>query len=423
MTQLKGSLPIGRTVLDNGLVLLVNERPQSELVNIRVSFLAGSVFEADTEAGLSRFTANMMMRGTKSRSYRQIISQVESQGAGIRFTSGRDGAQVTARCTPRSFERTVRILLDCLRNPTFPENEMENVRGEMLTHILLREDSTAEVAHRVAMEMLFPKGNPFHSDPGGYQETVGSITRDQLERFWYEHYGPESAVLSLSGGISLDQVQRRVGRALSDWEPHGFHPQTPPVEVERPVKRDERVIPMMHKSQVDLVVMVQAIPRRHPDYYPLRAADIILGKLGLMGRLGKNIRDRQGLAYYASSSLSPHMTGGFWAALAGVNPQNVERTLQSIGEEMRRISLEPVTKRELADTKTNQIGSLVLRLETCEAASSIMQDIERFGLGLDYVERYEDIIRSVGLEDIQRVCSLYLDPDEAVTVTAGPYEG
>ncbi len=422
MRDLAGSLPIQREQLDNGLVILANERPGSELIVVRGSYMAGPILDPKGESGLSRFVGDMMMRGTKKRSYLQIIDEVESLGAGIRFYAGEDVAWSSARCTPSSFDKTMEILMDCTMNPTFPEDEMEKVRGTMLTRVKQREDSTAAVASRLVREMLFPKGNPYHYDPGGYEETINAISRDDVKKFWENHYGPESTILSFSGNITMQEILDKLERHSPGWESRGPKPKMPSIAVERPVKATRKVHPMMHKSQVDIAVACQTVPRTHPDNYPLDLANAILGRIGLMGRLGKNIRDRQGLAYYAASTYAPRITGGYWMAYAGVNPANVQKALSSIYQEMGRISASTVTKREHGDVMTNKVGFLALRLETCGGSAGFMHDIEIHRLGLDYVDRYEEIIRSVGREDIQRVCQEYIREEEAPSAIVGPYQ-
>ncbi|MBU7004961.1 MAG: insulinase family protein, partial [Theionarchaea archaeon] len=106
------SLQIEREVTDDGLVLLVNEREDAELIVVQGTYLSGPVFDPKGKYGLSRFTNEMLMRGTSKRNYRRIIDEVESLGAGIRFYSGEDESWSSARCTPQTFDKTMEILMD-----------------------------------------------------------------------------------------------------------------------------------------------------------------------------------------------------------------------------------------------------------------------------------------------------------------------
>ncbi|NLG28177.1 MAG: insulinase family protein, partial [Chloroflexi bacterium] len=173
------------------------------------------------------------------------------------------------------------------------------------------------------------------------------------------------------------------------------------------------------KVQADLVWGVVGLPRTSPDYYAAMMANLILGRLGMMGRLGEHVRDDMGLAYYASSALQTGHGPQPWVLYAGVNPANVDRAVAAMLEEVRRLRDEPVTDQELDDSRTYLTGALPLRLETNDEIAGFVLSLEEFGLGLDYVQRYPDIVYGVTKEDIQRVARRYLTLDQYVLAVAG----
>jgi zinc protease len=149
-------------------------------------------------------------------------------------------------------------------------------------------------------------------------------------------------------------------------------------------------------------------------------ANVILGQLGLMGRLGANVRDKQGLAYYASSSFNGGTANSTWSARAGVDPGNIQRALDAILSELRRIREEPVTAEELADAKSYLVGSLPLALESLGGVVNLLLAIEQYDLGLDYIERYPDYVQQLTADDLLTSAQTYLDPDRLVIGIAGP---
>jgi zinc protease len=177
---------------------------------------------------------------------------------------------------------------------------------------------------------------------------------------------------------------------------------------------------MPHKSQVDLALALPAVPRSHPDYYALNMANLILGSLGLMGRLGERVREQQGLAYYVYSRLSARLWAGDWIANAGVDPDHVDRAIESILAEVRRLRDEPVSDAEIEDAKANLIGSLPLRLETNDGVAGFLLNLEYYGLGLDYLERYPGRVQSLTKQDLLAAARRYLDPEQVAVVVAGP---
>ena len=149
-------------------------------------------------------------------------------------------------------------------------------------------------------------------------------------------------------------------------------------------------------------------------------ANLILGSLGMMGRLGEQVRDQQGLAYYVYSRLSARLWAGDWIANAGVHPDTVDRAVESILAEVQRLREEPVSDVEFEDAVSNRIGSLPLRLETNDGMAGFLLNVEYYGLGLDYLDRYPGIIRALTKDDLLAAARRYLDPERVVVVVAGP---
>jgi zinc protease len=146
----------------------------------------------------------------------------------------------------------------------------------------------------------------------------------------------------------------------------------------------------------------------------------ILGVFGLMGRLGAKVRDEQGLAYYSFSRVNGGPGPGPWRVVAGVNPANVEQAVSSVRAEIRRICQELVDEQELNDNKAFITGSLPLRLETNEGVARSILNMERYDLGLDYLQRYADLINEITVERVQAVAQRWLDADAHALAIAGP---
>jgi zinc protease len=191
-------------------------------------------------------------------------------------------------------------------------------------------------------------------------------------------------------------------------------PALPPTDIRR------EVVTIPGKTQSDIILGVPGPPRTDPDYLDAYLCNTILGVFGMMGRLGDSVREEQGLAYYSYSRISGGSGPGPWMIVAGVNPVNVEQAVDSIRAEIRRIRQEMVPVDELRDSQTFLVGSLPLRLEANEGVAFAALDMERYGLGLDYLQRYGDLIRAITPERVQAAAQLWLDPDAFNLAVAGP---
>lgn len=177
---------------------------------------------------------------------------------------------------------------------------------------------------------------------------------------------------------------------------------------------------MPDKTQSDIIVGWPAMRRLDPDFESARLANTVLGVFGMMGRLGETVREAQGMAYYAYSRLRADRASGSWAAVAGVAPGNVDRALASMLAEVERMREEEVPEQELEDCKSYLTGSLPIQFETNDGVASVLGDIEWHGLGLDYVQRYEGIIRGITPQAVQQAAQKYLNPSAYALAIAGP---
>jgi zinc protease len=423
------SLPSPETIhriqLPNGIVILVYENPNSPSVVIGGSLWAGSLSETPEQAGLSSFTAGMIMRGTETRTFGQINETLESAGAQLGFHSGVHTTGFGGKALAEDLGLLLEILADSLRHPTFPSVETETYRGQVLTALQRRAYDTRSRA-RLAFDALLYPDHPYGRSVQGYEETVSGLTRETLAQFYQDHYSPEGMVIAVVGAVGgsrsapPDAVVEQVQAALGDWFTPGVTPNRSIPPAVRLNERRQQTVPMPGKTQSDLVMGWPGLARNDPDYWKARMANTVLGMFGMGGRLGDNVRDAQGLAYYVYSQMEAGQGAGPWLATAGVNPANVGRASDAILYEVRRLRDERLNADELADSQSFLTGSMPLRLETNEGIGSTLLEMERYNLGLDYLLRYADLVNAVTVEDAREMAQKCLNPDVYAMVVAGP---
>ena len=146
----------------------------------------------------------------------------------------------------------------------------------------------------------------------------------------------------------------------------------------------------------------------------------ILGRFGMMGRVGDSVREKAGLAYYAYSSLGGGLGPDPWIVAAGVNPANEEQATDLIFKEIERFTTELVSEEELSDSQSNYIGSMPLSLESYGGVADALMSMERFELGMDYYRHFPDEVRSVTREAVLQAAQRFLKADEMAVAVAGP---
>ncbi|MBI5934328.1 MAG: insulinase family protein [Chloroflexi bacterium] len=417
--SLPGPEDIHREVLPNGITVLSRANFNSPSVVVSGYFTSGSLFESDEKLGLADFTFAALMRGTQKRDMQGLYDALESAGAGFGYDSGTYTSGFSGRSLAEDLPLLLDILAETIQVPTFPAEQIERLRAQMLTGLAIRAQDTSDMADLIFNDALF-EGHPYARPEDGWPETIQSITREDMQNFHQRTIGPRGMVISIVGAVDPKRAVEAVQRALGAW--------TNPAQEERPAIPDKsapaqtvkRVHPIAGKTQSDLIIGTIGPRRKDADFMAASLGNSVLGQFGMMGRIGDIVREKSGLAYYASSSLSAGTGPGSWEVSAGVNPLNVQKAADLIVSEMKRFVQKGVSAQELSDSQNSYVGRLPLSFESNGGVAGSLINIERFDLGLDYYRRYEGLVRGVTRAQVKAVAEKFIDPDKLVIAVAGP---
>ncbi|MCZ2122273.1 MAG: insulinase family protein [Anaerolineales bacterium] len=417
--SLPGPEDIFRATLPNGITLLVRSNFNSPSVSMSGYLPAGSIFESAEKLGLADFVSSALMRGTQTQTFDSIYNKLESVGAGLGFDSSVHTASFGGRSLVEDLPLLLQLLSESLREPTFPKKEIEKLRAQLLTGLNIRAQDTADMA-ALNFDKLLYGDHPYSRPSDGYAETIQAITQADLREFHRRHFGPQGLVLAIVGAITPKKAFDAVSRFLGGWQVTG-QKEAPALPALKPIlKTVKRHQAIADKSQSDLVIGVFGPRRKDPDFFAASLANSVLGQFGMMGRIGEVVREKSGLAYYAYSSLSSGAYSGSWEVSAGVNPKNLQKALDLIVKELKRLTKDGVTKEELADSQANYVGRLPLAFESNGGVAGSLINIEKYKLGLDFYQRYEGIVNGVTRAEVVEAARKYLNPNALVISTAGP---
>jgi zinc protease len=417
--SLPGPETILRRELPNGIVLLARENFSSPSVVIHGYLAAGSIDEPRSQAGLADLTASSLMRGTERWTFRQIYERIESAGASLGIGAGKHTATFQGKALAEDLGLLLDTLLEALRRPTFPPEEVRRLRGEKLTALAIRDQDTGARAGMAFEEKLFPD-HPYSVPDDGFVETVSALTPARLRAFHQARFRPRGMVLAIVGAVRARAALDAAASRFGEWtaSPGRRRPAVPGVDTPQTILRSD--VPIPGKSQCDIVLGAPGPARSDPAYMAVALGNNILGRFGLFGRIGDAVRESAGLAYYAYSAIGAGPGPEPWQVAAGVNPANVERAIDLIRREIAKFISRRVTAEELSDNQANFIGRLPLQLESNEGVAGALAHIERFGLGLDYYQRFPSLVRGVTRDAILEAARRFLHPDRLVIAVAGP---
>jgi zinc protease len=413
-----GLSPLRRS-LDNGPTILVQQTVTHPAVTLYATLPCGSGFDEDRLLGRSNFLARVIDRGTERRTAEQLAEDLDGRGVSLNVGVTRHLLSMSCTCLAEDLQAMLDIFADVLRYPTFPPDQIERRRATIITAIRQDEDNPAVVAMEGLIRLIYPDGHPYGRPARGTVESVERMTRDDLVGLYKAQVGARGLRVVIVGDVDPEVAYEGAAGAFAEWNVPGGPPLQAPAAPQAHT-RQQRATIMPGKAQSDVAYGFVTIRRRDPRYFPLTLLNNVLGQYALGGRLGDNIRERQGMAYYVFSSFDANVGEGPFVIRAGVNPANVDRTLQAIDQEVDRIASEGVTENELADSKRYLIGSMPRTLETNAGIASFLHDADYFGLGLDYDRRLPGLLEAVTLEEVNEVARTFLSSKRAAIWVAGP---
>jgi zinc protease len=417
-TRARGLSPV-RSELDNGTVVIVQETSMTPSVTISAAFQAGSMFDPVDREGLSYLTGRVIDRGTDRRSGSDIAQELDDRGVSLLVSTNRHSLTLSCTCLTDDFDDVFAIVADMARRPTFPEDEIAKRRAEALTILRQREDNPAARAVDAVMELLYTRNHPYGRPSKGTAGGIERISRHEMAAFHARRCRPAALSVAIVGDIAASHAAQRARMELEDWTAE------PPARIDIPsvahgTGRREAAIPMPGKPQTEIAYGFVTIRRLDPRYYAYWMMNNILGQFGLGGRLADNIRERQGMAYYAFSTLDPAHGEAPLMIRAGVDPANVESALAAIETELSSLASQGPTVKEVEESCAYLVGSIPRMFETNLSIAAFLQAVEEYGLGLDFHRRLPELLRAVTIDEIRAAAAEALDPGIAAVGIAGP---
>lgn len=413
-----------RSELPNGSILLLLENRATPTIALRGSFRAGSYFEPRDKPGLAQITANMLERGTKRRSKLELAGDLERVGAQHAFSADPFAVNIAGRALSKDLRLLLNTVAEELREPGFPADELEKLKQQVIAVIQEQQSNTGYRARERFTQLVFDEASPFYMHPGEKViEVIRSITVEDVRNFYSKFYGGRSLILSISGDVQSAQVRQQFEEAFGSFT----GPESTDISVVDPSPQAatrREVVLVKEKASVDILLgSASSLRRDSKDYYAAVIANSALGESTLSSRLGLRVRDQEGLTYGINSRFrAPSLAAGPWYVGVSVNPNNVEKAIESALKVLRDYVRNGIREEELSDEKSAAIGSFKVGLATNAGLAHAMLNAEFYKLGADYIDRYPQIIQAVTIEEVNAAIRKYFRPDHLTVVMAGDIE-
>ncbi|GET43692.1 M16 family metallopeptidase [Microseira wollei] len=404
--------------LGNGMqVLLVSDR-STPTVTLSGNIPAGRQFDPAAKAGVAELTADNLINGTKTKDALTLAKVLESRGASLGFSAGREGVSVGGYSLKTDLPVLVETLADVVQNATFPTEQLELSRQRGITDLKAQLDNPNYLGFRTLQQQIFPQNHPFHSYPT--LESLKAITRADVVEFYQTYYRPDNTVLALVGDFDPQEVRSLLEKHFANWTASGKPPQIdfPPVDLPEKIVRLNPVLP--GKTQAITVMGYRGINRQDSRYYAALVLNQILGGDTLSSRLGTEIRDRLGLTYSIYSYFQAGKQPGLFIIDMQTAPEDANKAISSTIALLKQICTSGFTAAEVETAKGSLTSSYSVSLADPDSLTAQILMNEVYGLSREEIRNFPQKIQAVTLEQVNQVAKELLHPDNLVVVTAGP---
>ncbi|HET8548068.1 MAG TPA: insulinase family protein [Bryobacteraceae bacterium] len=406
--------------LANGLTVFVIEDHRAPIVSYRLEIAgAGGSANDPKHAGLASVTGQLLRQGTKTRNAQQIAQTIDRTGGHLSTDAGPDTASLSASASKSNSAVAVELLADAAMNPTFPQDEIDRLRRQLLSSLQVAYNDPQSLEQFVGPRVTY--GDHPYSMPGvGTPDTLRALTREDIVRFHESRYGPSQAYLAIAGDVTPAEAFAAAEKHFGSWKRT-----VEPLKVGAPATAGARRVVVIDKPdavQTQFGLMQLAIPRNHPDYIPLLIANQVFGG-DFNSRLNMKLRAAEGLTYGAGSGFSARVHAGTFNVGSFSRTEVTAKAISMMTGLAQELVEKPITEQELAEAKAFLAGSFVLGIETADQVAGRVLTTAINNLPPDYWNTYRERIQSATNEQVTAAVRRHVKPAAMNIIAVGNASG
>ncbi|MCD8377199.1 MAG: insulinase family protein [Candidatus Gastranaerophilales bacterium] len=397
---------------DNGLTLLMSDTDYNDIVAISIIQKGGDF--VSTKKGTSSLYGDLLLKGTKKYSPAELAQVLEEKGINISTSESADTFRINILTTKPYLDFTLEILDEILNNSIFDENELEKSKKLMLNRIKQTRDNPLKLSLDGFRSMIY-SNSVYNSSTGVYENSIPSITKEDINNYSDLISNPENTVVSVTGNVENKEALISKFAAMfnsSSTEKFDYGKYSIPEIRERNTL--VKTLPEQQTAWLILGWQTDGICNLK-EYATLNIINTILGS-GMSSRLFVNLREQEGLAYQLGSNFSPHMLSGAFIVYIGTNPATLEHSKQKALDEVYKFKTQFVSDKELKEAKERLLGQYVIALETNSDKAETLCWFEASGRGFQFVDKYKELIESVTASDIIETANKYFNDNYVMSV-------
>ena len=401
------------TTLENGIRVITETVNHVQFMSMGFWVGVGSRYESEKQWGITHFIEHMLFKGTEKRTADQISGAVDAVGGQLNAFTSKENTCYYIKTLTEDFPLAVDVLSDMFLNSRFDNEEIAKEREVIIEEIKMYEDTPDDQVHDLMSANLWPD-HPLGRAILGTEESIAVFDHDMLKDYMKQYYTGSNIVVSVVGNISHNQVVEAIREVLGGI-PKGE------VNQYRIADRAKSGVNCYYKeiAQSQICVAMPGVAKEDDRLFPLSILNTYLGG-GMSSRLVKKIREEEGLAYSVYSYNGSYTDTGAFVISVGTRPENCQRVIDIILEELDDVRQNGITQDELDKSFSQLKGSLYMGLET---VNSRMNKLGRSMLIYDRVitpEENVDDLSKVTLEDVKSLAGDMFRKENLQITVLGP---
>ena len=413
------AIEIKRVVSPGGIEAWLVEDHKVPIVALEWAFEGAGAADPKGKDGLANLAARTLDEGAGPYDSQAFAARLQDNAIALGFDAGRDAFSGSVRTLSDRRDEAFELARLALNEPRFDQEAVERMRAAVLSSLRRDQADPNYVARRLFYATAFPN-HPYGDEIRGTLETLPTIGPDDLRTFVKTQFGRDRLLVTAAGDITPDELGRARDHIFGALPAKATVPDVPSVE---PKGQGETLVAVRPTAQTVMLMGQPGIKRDDPDWYAASLMNYVLGGGGFGSRLMEEVREKRGLSYGVYSYLISLDHSSL--VMAGGNTVNAKagQALDIMRQEWQRMAEHGLTEQELADAKTYLTGSFPLQFGSTQAIARILLQVRRDRLGIDYLDKRNDLINAVTQEDVKRVAQRLLDSSRLLTVLVGRPEG
>lgn len=411
------SLPAYKKVkLKNGLTLLLIEQHEVPIISFSYVVKAGSVSEPAGKEGLASLTAQLLRKGTETRSSEQLSSELDFIGGDLSAGATFDYSNGAAEFVKKDIAKGLDLLSDALQHPTFPAGEVDKLLKQHADEIKAAKDRAPAVIGSYFSAYLF--GNhPYARPVSGDERSITSITRDDIVRFYGAYYKPDGVILAAVGDFNTADMERMITDKFGSWQGHATSVAKPTDPISVTGKR-LLLVDKPDATQTYFQIGNVGVARDCPDRVFIQVVNTLFGGR-FTSMLNTELRIQTGLTYGANSGFSLRLARGPFTISTYTRNEKTEEAIDRTLAILKRLHENGITETELKSAKAYLKGQFPPTIETSDLLAALISQLDLYGLDASEINTYYAKIDSMTLGDAQRIIKQYFPLDNLVFVLIG----